>query len=132
MYAALLHGSLHLHAHPEPCIEYTNIMCAVPEPLSISHCLALISLQGTHIYGRFCCCNSLDTIVCLQEYVYKFNYENDGGVTVDVSTNGKPMAKGNKKKQVPACHLMLMLPLHLMPHQSILAATLETCKNLQL
>ena len=33
----------------------------------------------------------------LQEYVYKFNYDNDGGVTVDVSTNGKTMAKGSKK-----------------------------------
>lgn len=38
----------------------------------------------------------------LQEYVYKFNYDNDGGVTVNVSTNGKAMDgdRGNKKKQV--------------------------------
>lgn len=39
--------------------------------------------------------------------MYKFNYETDGGVTVDVSTSGKAMAKGNKKKQVsqpvPSC-----------------------------
>lgn len=44
----------------------------------------------------------------LQEYVYKFNYDNDGGVTVNVSTNGKAMDRhrGNKKKQVcqPSSH----------------------------
>ena len=37
--------------------------------------------------------------VWLQEYVYKFNYDADGGVTVDVTTNGKAMDKSNKKKQ---------------------------------
>ena len=31
--------------------------------------------------------------------MYKFNYDGDGGVTVDVTTNGKTMAKGSKKKQ---------------------------------
>ena len=36
----------------------------------------------------------------LQEYVYKFNYDNDGGVTVDLTTNGKPVEKSNKKKAV--------------------------------
>jgi len=36
----------------------------------------------------------------LQEYVYKFNYDNDGGVTVDLTTNGKPVEKSNKKKPV--------------------------------
>ncbi len=36
----------------------------------------------------------------LQEYVYKFNYDSDGGVTVDLTTNGKPIEKSNKKKQV--------------------------------
>ncbi|KAL3147735.1 hypothetical protein ABBQ32_002477 [Trebouxia sp. C0010 RCD-2024] len=37
----------------------------------------------------------------MEEYVYKFNYDNDGGVTVNVSTNGKAMDRhrGNKKKQ---------------------------------
>lgn len=36
----------------------------------------------------------------LKEYVYKFNYDNDGGVTVDLTTNGKPVEKSNKKKPV--------------------------------
>ena len=48
----------------------------------------------------------------LQEYVYKFNYENDGGVTVDVTTNGKAMAKGSKKKQVPQPSISCLI-LHL-------------------
>jgi len=41
-----------------------------------------------------------DCIYWLQEYVYKFNYDSDGGVTVDLTTNGKPVEKSNKKKPV--------------------------------
>lgn len=31
--------------------------------------------------------------------MYKFNYDNDGGVTVDLTTNGKPVDHGKKKKK---------------------------------
>ena len=55
----------------------------------------------------------------LQEYVYKFNYENDGGVTVDVTTNGKAMAKGSKKKQVCQSSILCLLCLHV-PCSSLL------------
>ena len=33
----------------------------------------------------------------MQEYVYKFSYDSDGGVTVNLTTNGKPTDKGKKK-----------------------------------
>ncbi|DBA83198.1 TPA: hypothetical protein ACH3X2_006715 [Trebouxia sp. C0005] len=41
----------------------------------------------------------------MEEYVYKFNYDNDGGVTVDLTTNGKPVEKSNKKKPDASAHL---------------------------
>lgn len=41
--------------------------------------------------------------------MYKFNYDNDGGVTVDLTTNGKPMDKGKKKKPVSFLHPSLRL-----------------------
>ncbi|KAA6416742.1 MAG: asynapsis 1, partial [Trebouxia sp. A1-2] len=53
----------------------------------------------------------------MEEYVYKFNYDNDGGVTVDLTTNGKPVEKSNKKKpkanvssvKYQVCRLIRML-----------------------
>lgn len=68
--------------------------------LVIDQAMSACSLKGTHTHTVQMFVVAHLTIVRLQEYVYKFNYENDGGVTVDVSTNGKSMAKGNKKKQV--------------------------------
>ncbi|KAL0032517.1 hypothetical protein WJX77_004843 [Trebouxia sp. C0004] len=53
----------------------------------------------------------------MEEYVYKFNYDSDGGVTVDLTTNGKPVEKSNKKKpkanvssvKYQVCRLIRML-----------------------
>lgn len=35
----------------------------------------------------------------MQEYVYKFNYDQDAGVSMDIARNGKTVPHG-KKKQV--------------------------------
>ena len=44
-------------------------------------------------------CQAISPASAVQEYVYKFNYNNDGGVTVDLTTNGKPVDHGKKKKK---------------------------------
>ena len=76
-----------MFCYPHPCYDVSGLLFGASLKISLpkDNWLALAS--------NICQCCLL-----LQEYVYKFNYDADGGVTVEVTTNGKAMDKGNKKK----------------------------------